>query len=73
MKRENAEELRAALFAAARDQDANATEADEYGERYVLDFSLRHAGRQAQVRSAWIIRKGENFLRLTSCYILQGP
>ena len=70
MKRENAEELRAALFAAARDQDANATEADEYGERYVLDFSLRHADCEAQVRSAWIIRKGENFPRLTSCYLL---
>ena len=73
MEQEDEEELRGALLAAARDQDAGASEADEYGERYVLDFSLRHAGRQAQVRSAWIIRKGENFLRLTSCYILQGP
>jgi hypothetical protein len=65
MEREDVEELRAALLAAARDQDADATEADEYGERYVLDFSLRHEGREARVRSAWIIRKGENFLRLT--------
>jgi hypothetical protein len=31
MEREDAEELRAALLAAARDQDADATEADEYG------------------------------------------
>ena len=70
MEREDVEELRAALLAAARDQDADATEADEYGERYVLDFSLRHEGREARVRSAWIIRKGENFPRLTSCYVL---
>jgi len=73
MEREHAEELRVALLAAARDQDADASEADQYGERYVLDFSLRHAGHEARVRSAWIIRKGENFPRLTSCYVLQGP
>jgi hypothetical protein len=72
MEREDAEELRAAILAAARDQDADATETDEYGERYVLDFSLRHAGRETRVRSAWIIRKGEKFPRLASCYLLQG-
>ena len=73
MEREDAEELRAALLAAARDEDADAAEADEYGERYVLDFALRRGGREARVRSAWIMRKGENFPRLTSCYVLQGP
>jgi hypothetical protein len=67
MERQDAEELRVALLAAARDRDADAT---EYGERYVLDFSLRHAGREAQIRAAWIIRKGENFARLTRCYVL---
>jgi hypothetical protein len=72
MERDDAEELRAVLLAAARNQDAEATEADEYGERYVLDLSLRYAWREVQVRSAWIIRKGENFPRLTSCYVLQG-
>ena len=70
MEREDLEELRPALLAAARDQDADAAEADEYGERYVLDFFLRHEGREARVRSSWIIRKDENFPRLTSCYVL---
>ena len=70
MEQDDAEELRAALLAAAREQDAGASEADEYGERYVLDFSLRHEGREARVRSSWIIRKDENFPRLTSCYVL---
>jgi Domain of unknown function (DUF6883) len=70
MEREDAEALRPLLLAAARDQDAEATEADEYGERYVLDSSLRYTGREARVRSAWIIRKGENFPRLTSRYVL---
>jgi hypothetical protein len=70
MGQDDAEKLRAALLAAARDEDADDAEADEYGERYVLGFSLRHAGHAARVRSAWIIRKGEDFPRLTSCYVL---
>ena len=70
MEREDAAELQAALLAAARDQDADTSEADQYGERYVLDFSLRHVGHEERVRSAWIIRKGENFPRLTGCYVL---
>jgi hypothetical protein len=53
-----------------RDPDADAAEADEYGERCVLDFSLRHEGREARVRSTWIIRKGANSPRLTNCYVL---
>jgi hypothetical protein len=58
MERNDAEELRAALLAAARDQDAGASEADEYRKRYVLDCSVRHAGREAYAQSAWITRKG---------------
>ena len=50
MEREDVEVLRAALLAAARHQHAVAAEADEYGERYVLDLSLRHKGREARVR-----------------------
>lgn len=73
MGRDAADELRAALLAAARNEDAVPAEADEYGKRYVLDFSLRYLGREAMVRSAWIIRKGERFPRLTSCYVLRGP
>jgi hypothetical protein len=45
MEREDAEELRVAVLAAAGEQDADASEADEYGERYVLEFALRHEGR----------------------------
>jgi hypothetical protein len=35
---EDAEELRDALLAAARDREAVATEQDEHGQRYTLDF-----------------------------------
>jgi hypothetical protein len=67
---EHAEELAASLLAAADTEEATATDQDEYGQRYVVDFSLMGPGGQAQVRSSWIVRTGEDFPRLTSCYVL---
>lgn len=66
----DAEELRAVLLTAARENEAMTTDADEYGQRYTVDFQMYHGGRQALVRSAWIIRRSEDYPRLTSCYIL---
>jgi hypothetical protein len=53
-----------------RTEEAITGERDEYGQRYILDFSMRWQGREAIVRSAWIIRRGEDVPRLTSCYVL---
>jgi hypothetical protein len=39
-------------------------------QRYVIDFELTREGRIARVRSAWIIRKGEDFPRLVTCYVI---
>jgi hypothetical protein len=64
--------LRKRLRAAACDQEAVAGEVDGFGQRYVIDFPLEHAGRRALVRAAWIVLANENFPRLTSCYILRG-
>ncbi len=60
------------LLAAASDQEAAAGEVDQFGHRYVIDFPLKHAGRRALVRAAWIVLTNEDFPRLTSCYILRG-
>ena len=38
--------------------------------RYVLDFSMSGPAGEAQIRSTWIVRTGEDFPRLTSCYVL---
>jgi hypothetical protein len=62
--------LREALLAAVRDNNAVAAEHDEYARRYVIDFMASGPAGQATVRSAWIIRQGEEFPRLTSCYVL---
>lgn len=66
---EDAELLRAALIAAARDGEALAGDVDEYGERYMLDFWVSLQGRSAIVRSSWIVKLGESTPRLTSCYV----
>ena len=66
----DAEELRDALLAAARTREAVAGEADEYGRRFWVDFTMHRGDREANVRSSWIIRRGEDCPRLTSCYVL---
>lgn len=63
-------ELQSAILNAARLGDAAAGESDEYGQRYIVDFSMKRRDKEAVVRSAWIIRRGEDVPRLTSCYVL---
>jgi hypothetical protein len=46
------------------------TTLDEYGQRFVLDFDMTTAIGCATIRSTWIVRTGEEVLRLTSCYVL---
>jgi len=67
---DRAEELRDALLLAAEIEEATSSEQDEYGQRYVVDFTMKGPSSEARVRSSWIIRKDEDFPRLTSCYVL---
>jgi hypothetical protein len=70
LTRDNAEELRDALLYAVQNHDAAPSRSDEYGQRYVLDFTMSGPVGQAVIRSSWIVRRGEDFPRLTSCYVL---
>jgi hypothetical protein len=65
-----AEWLRARLLEAALHGDAMEVEADEYGKRYILDFECVKEGRAVYIRSGWIVRRDEDFPRLTTCYVL---
>ena len=65
----DAEILKAAILKAAHNNDAVATEKDDYGQRYVLDFTMNELAGSASIRSSWIVRTGEDFPRLTSCYV----
>lgn len=66
----DADLLRRALLRAAVDGDAVAVERDDYGQRYMVDFGLTGPRGRATVRSVWIIMRGEDYPRLTSCYVL---
>ena len=70
MTADDAEELRDALLAAARTEDTEPGNVDEYGARYTLDFVMSRPEGEANIRSMWIIRAEEDFPRLTSCYVL---
>ena len=68
----DAEFLRRALLRAAHEETAATGETDDFGERYTVDFVLRTAIGQRRVRSGWIVRRGENFPRLTTCFVLKS-
>lgn len=70
LTRANADQLRDALLNAACSDDAIRGELDGYGQRYVVDFTMSTATGQAAIRSAWMVRRGEDFPRLLSCYVL---
>lgn len=67
---DDAERLRTVLLDAIETHDAQLGRRDTYGQRYVVDFMLVYHGKQAMIRSAWIIEHGSNIPRLTSCYPL---
>ena len=66
----DANELRDALLKSACSDDAIRGESDGYGQRYVVDFTMSTVPGRAVIRSAWIIRRGEDFPRLLSCFVL---
>ncbi len=66
----DAEWLRTKLLEAAQQQDCRVGRKTPYRQRYLIDFTLIHQGKSAKLRSIWILRAGENFPRLVTCYVL---
>lgn len=66
----DAEWLRAKLLDIVSSEDCRLGRKTDYGQRYLIDFELSHDQRSAQIRSIWIVRKGENFPRLITCYVI---
>jgi tRNA A37 threonylcarbamoyladenosine modification protein TsaB len=65
------ETLRAAVLSAARtSEDAVARGHNGFGNVYVLRFEMTSVHGTAVILTAWIIRDGEDFPRLTTCYIV---
>jgi hypothetical protein len=68
----NAGILRRALLAAAATSDAAEPAAsDEFGPRYTLRVPISTMKGSATVLSGWIVLGGEDFSRLTTCYIIR--
>lgn len=67
---DQAEDVRRRILEAALHEDAGFLGADDYGQRYALDFAVQGVEGIVTVRSLWIIRHGEDFPRFTSCYVL---
>ena len=67
---EDVEWLRIELLAAAAREECTIGQLSAYGQRYRVEFTLRKNEREARVCSAWIVRTGEGFPRLISCYVI---
>ncbi len=66
----DADSLRRALLNAVLRLEGSPGETDRYGKRFVLDFQMTTQHGTAQLRSAWIIRRGEDFPRFLTCFVL---
>lgn len=66
---ENAEELKTALLNTVRESDCVIGELDFYGQRYTVDCNIKSGIGEAFVRTGWIIRRDEDFPRLTTCFV----
>ena len=61
---------RALLDAAAASDQAEAQGDSGFGDIYILRFPLSTAKGTGTVLSVWIVRHGEDFPRLATCYIV---
>ncbi|WP_293179660.1 MULTISPECIES: DUF6883 domain-containing protein [unclassified Microcoleus] len=64
----NGEILKQALKEAAINEDVVIQKNNEYGTHYNMKFLLKTEVGESLILAAWIVRSGETFPRLTSCY-----
>lgn len=69
MTADNAEELRQSLLKVVK-KEARLGRRDEFGQRYILDFTLEWQDRSATIRSGWIIEHDSDIPKLITCYPL---
>ncbi|MGB7710916.1 MAG: DUF6883 domain-containing protein [Microcoleus sp.] len=70
MTADDAEELRQILLEVVKTHEARLGRQDEFGQRYTLDFTIEWQNRNATLRSGWIIERGSEIPKLTTCYPL---
>lgn len=65
----DAELLKKVILSELANYDCEGKEQDEFGKRFIVIMKIRIFDKEAFVTTCWIIRNGEDFPRLTSCYI----
>ncbi|WP_423963625.1 DUF6883 domain-containing protein [Bradyrhizobium sp.] len=70
LQRTDASWLRDALVEAAGSSEAFQLAADAWGIQWRLDATVRRHGKDAVVRTIWIIRTGDSAPRFVSCWVL---
>lgn len=69
LDRSSAEFLRSWLLNLVREGEATPYAQDEYGERFVILGKLSYNGRNALVRTAWIIRAGRDVPEFLTAFV----
>lgn len=62
--------LKESIETAVLTNEAVFVETTDYGDIYYVDFELINPPKSSIVRTSWILKYGENFPRMTSCYVL---
>jgi predicted NUDIX family NTP pyrophosphohydrolase len=65
----DAPQLREKLLEVARNEEAQPSELDLYGQRYTIDFIMETKIGEASIRSGWIVLHKQSIPRLTTCYV----
>ena len=58
------------LLEGAQNHHAEKQETDSFGSRWRVDLPLRRQDRSVVVRTGWMIKTGEQFPRLITCWVL---
>lgn len=61
--------LRLMILEAAQREEATKGESLFYGQMYRVDFEVQMLERAATIRTTWIVREGEDFPRMVSCFV----
>jgi hypothetical protein len=67
---EHFQELKEGILNEILESEATQTEINQYGVLYVIDVNIKNPPKEATVKTSWIVRKDEDFPRLTSCYVI---
>lgn len=68
LTRRDAEFLRRALLTAVIHHSCVAGEAEDYGQRYTMDFTMETAIGRKRVQSGWMVRNGEKVSKTNNLF-----